>query len=129
MITEKAHASTATRTLEGTWRFHQSWGESSAYSFDAEFSADGTISINNGMFFGTYSILGPSTQISLAIAHFKDAPPIPKSITAYVGNVTETGMGGMMTGSPEDGGKVSEGIWSAHLVQTLDESKGYHVPA
>ena len=111
--------------LEGTWKFTQSWGGGQPYSFLADFSANGEISINNGMFFGTYAILGQTNQISLAIADFNGNE---KSITAYVGNIMGGAMGGQARGA-KVGGNTSDGVWSAQKVSNVDENKGFHVPS
>ncbi|MEM9548200.1 MAG: hypothetical protein AAGA77_19620 [Bacteroidota bacterium] len=109
--------------LAGTWRFTQHWEGAPPYSFNAEFTAEGTISIQAGAFFGTYRVLGNSNQIALAIADFGK-----KSITAYVGNVVGGAMGGQATGA-QLGGKPSNGNWSAQRIEFAQaETKDHHVP-
>lgn len=111
------------RNLSGTWRFTQRWEGAPAYSFNAEFLENGTISINNGQFFGTYAILGNSSYLSLAIADFNG-----KTITSYVGNYVGLRMGGEAIGASANHGKSHSGIWTAQLLP-VEEKKGFHVPA
>ncbi len=111
--------------LSGNWKFTQKWNTSQPYSFNAELQKNGTVSINNGQFFGTYEVLGSSNQIALAIGSFNGAP---QSITSYVGNLAGGAMGGEATGASV-GGPVVNGVWSAQQVAQVDENKGFHVPS
>jgi len=111
--------------LAGTWVFTQKWHGVVPYKFKAEFSEEGTITINDGEFFGTYARLGNSSQVALAIANFSN-----KTITSYVGNVAGSAMGGETVGAnynqPERG---VNGIWSAvQLPISNAEEKNHHVP-
>jgi hypothetical protein len=101
-------------SLEGTWIITNRWHEAPAYKFRADFSADGTITVPGG-FFGTWTRLGTSSQVSLAIAKFNE----PASITCYNGNVLGRLMGGEMTGARRDG-KGIQGEWHATHVLLAD---------
>ncbi len=84
----------------------QAWKGKKPYKFPADFGANGTITVEGG-FFGTWTVLGTSNQVSLAIANFQG-----QSITSYCGNVVGPAMGGQMTGASPNG-PVFQGIWSA----------------
>lgn len=93
-------------SLTGTWIIWNQWSGQQAYKFPATFKADGTITVSGG-YFGTWTVLGTSSQVSLAIANFSQG-----SITSYNGNVLGPAMGGQMTGATQ-GGSAVQGIWSA----------------
>lgn len=94
-------------SLQGDWTMTQAWSGQQPYSFPATFNPDGTISISGG-FIGTWTVLGSTNQVSLAIANCGN----PSSITSYVGNVLGHAMGGQATGF-QSGGSATAGTWSA----------------
>ena len=100
--------------LEGTWIMTQAWKGAPPYKFSATFESDGSLTVDGG-FYGMWTVLGNSTQVSLAIADFQRG-----SITAYNGNVLGAAMGGMMTGG-RHGGATHQGTWSA-IKQTHAEA-------
>jgi hypothetical protein len=100
--------------MQGTWIIWNQWQGAPAYRFRADFSPDGRISVAGG-FIGTWTKLGPSTQVSLAIANCQGTA----SITSYNGNVVGYMMGGEMTGAKSSGAPV-RGQWVAHHVLLLD---------
>ena len=104
-------------SLAGTWIMTNAWTGAPPYRFPATFGADGTITIPGG-FFGTWTVLGGSSQVSLAIADFTG-----KTITSYCGNVAGGAMGGQMTGGSPGGG-TSQGIWSAIQQAHAEASEG-----
>ena len=103
--------------LEGNWIFTQKWNGQSPYKFGAKLSSDGTIEVDGG-YFGTWTVLGSSNQLALAIANFSQ-----QSITSYSGNVAGPSMGGEMTGGAP-GQSVFKGVWSATLVSHDEAPQG-----
>jgi len=101
-------------SLQGTWRIRHDWQGVKPYTVRADFSADGRITIAGG-YIGTWTQLGSSSQVSLAIADCQGTP----SITSYNGNVVGQAMGGEMTGTKSSGAPVP-GTWSAYNVLLLD---------
>lgn len=93
-------------SLAGTWIITQKWKGVPPYKFPAKFGKDGTIRVKGG-YFGTWTVLGASSQVALAIANFKQ-----QTITSYNGNVVGPAMGGQMTGG-SPGKPTSSGTWSA----------------
>jgi hypothetical protein len=104
-------------SLAGNWIMTQIWQGIPPYKFGATFGADGTITVEGG-YFGTWTVLGSSNQVSLAIAQC----PGP-SVTSYVGNVAGPAMGGQMTGGTP-GGKIHNGMWSASQQAHIDAPTG-----
>lgn len=95
-------------SLEGTWIITNHWNGANPYHFSANFGKDGTIAVEGQKeFFGTWTVLGSSSQVALAIADFKNP-----SITSYNGNVLGGAMGGEMTGGAP-GQSTFAGVWSA----------------
>lgn len=93
-------------SLKGIWIVTQHWDKARPYKFPAKFGADGTIEVE-GAYFGTWTVLGSSNQLALALANFKG-----QTITSYSGNVAGFAMGGQMTGG-SPGRKIHKGVWSA----------------
>ena len=113
-------------SLEGTWRIHQNWG-GHGYNITAKFGADGSILVEGG-FFGTWTVLGSSNQVALAIANFESGSPFFGSVTSYAGNVAGDVMGGQMKGGKR-GGRISNGTWSGVRESTLEAPmREHHVP-
>lgn len=93
--------------ISGKWVFSQRWEGVPTYRFTAEF-VDNRIEVEEGGgFYGTYQVLGSSSNIALAITSDNGL-----SVSAYVGNVVGGAMGGQMTGVPKTGSSTS-GEWSA----------------
>lgn len=104
----------------GIWRFTQKWANARPYSFTAILK-DGTLTINDGQFFGTYTALDGAYpgQIAIAIADFKH-----KTITSYVGNYQGNLMGGQMVGAPANGAATPKGVWEAIHASILEVEEG-----
>ncbi|WPQ64763.1 hypothetical protein SIO70_07765 [Chitinophaga sancti] len=104
----------------GTWKFIQRWSDSSHYSFKATL-INGTLTINDGEFFGTYTALDGANpgQIAIAIADFNN-----RTITSYVGNYQGNLMGGQMVGAPDNGSATPKGVWSAFHISILEIDEG-----
>ena len=99
-------------SMQGTWKIWHRW-KNVHYSFFAEFSEDGSITVEGG-YTGTWTRLGTSSQISLAIYSCGGRP----SITCYNGNILGLAMGGEMTGDGPSG--VQRGEWVAHHMILMD---------
>lgn len=108
-------------SLEGTWKITHSFNGVPTYQFSANFGANGSIAVqNHPQFYGTWTQLGTSNQVALAIADSTQP-----SITSYAGNVAFGSMGGLMTGG--SGCPVSttlSGSWVAVKQELLDAPEG-----
>ncbi|MEM7587237.1 MAG: hypothetical protein AAF560_27855 [Acidobacteriota bacterium] len=110
-------------TLAGTWQLHHQWGEH-GYNITAKFGADGSITVKGG-FFGTWTVLGTSNQVALAIANFDRGSQFFGSVTSYAGNVSGGVMGGQMKGGKR-GGTISQGTWHGIRRSILKAPKEAH---
>lgn len=103
-------------SLQGTWKMTHHWKGAPPYSFTANFRADGVIDLPG--FLGTWTQLGQSNQVALAIGD-------SRSITSYVGNVLGGAMGGEMTGAGAGSGGMP-GEWIAVRLELVDAAEGAH---
>lgn len=108
-------------SLEGTWKITHSFKGIPSYHFFANFGANGSISVqDHPQFFGTWTQLGASNQVALAIAD-----STKPSITSYVGNVAFGSMGGLMTGgSGCPVSKTISGSWIAIQQELVEAPQG-----
>lgn len=106
-----------------TWIFTQQWNGVQPYSFSAEISPEGLITINGGFVGVMAPNPGTEGNVSLAIANFDQ-----QTVAAYLGVSGGPVMHGTVTGTAE--GNTVSGLWFAtEIILAGAEKKEHYIPA